>query len=488
MEQLYDKLLKYSQGDYYPCHMPGHKRQPMTHVLRHTGALDITEIEGFDNLHHCQGILKEAQACAARIYGADAAYYLVNGSTGGILSAVSAAVSPKGHILMARNCHKSAYHAAYLRNLHISYLMPELLEADGICKALSPEQVEQALAAHTETEAVLIVSPSYEGIIADIAGIAEAVHKYGRVLIVDEAHGAHLGFHPGWPENSSRQGADIVIQSLHKTLPSLTQTALLHVNGGRVDRDRLQRFLGIYQSSSPSYVMMAGMGEAVALMEKDGHRLCGQFLIYWKKMLHDLEACQYLQVLTAEATGQIHDIGKLVVSTAGTGLSGQELYDILLEKYHLQMEMAARTYVLAMFTVADTKEGYHRLTGALLEIDAEIGAEKNMQKTSVTKNGIQGSDTLNFRMSVSTPRQYLELWDAWDREKELVKLEDTAGRTAGEFISLYPPGSPVLVPGECIEERTIECIREYIRQKLPVHGVTEKNNAVYVTVVKEYLE
>lgn len=484
MEQLYDKLLKYSQEDYYPYHMPGHKRQPMTHVLRHTGALDITEIDGFDNLHHCQGILKEAQAHAARVYGADATYYLVNGSTGGILSAVSAAVPPKGHILMARNCHKSAYHAAYLRKLHISYLMPEMLEADGICKALTPEQVEQALAANTETGAVLIVSPSYEGIIADIAGIAEAVHKYGRILIVDEAHGAHLGFHPEWPENSNRQGADIVIQSLHKTLPSLTQTALLHVNGSRVDRDRLQRFWGIYQSSSPSYVMMAGMGEAVTLMEKDGHRLCGQFLVYWKKMVHDLEACQNLHVLTSEATGQIHDIGKLVVSTAGTGLSGQELYDILLEKYHLQTEMAAATYVLAMFTVADSEEGYRRLTEAVLKIDAEMSKEKNMQKDSRPENKIQGMDALNFPMADGAPRQELELGDAWDGEKETVKLEDAAGRTAGEFISLYPPGSPVLVPGECIEEQTIKCIREYIRQKLPVHGVTEKNNAVYVSVVK----
>ena len=261
------------------------------------------------------------------------------------------------------NCHKSAYHAAYLRNLEISYLYPGMLDEYGILDALTPKQVERVLEENPGVQAVLIVSPSYEGRIANVREIAEVVHKRGIPLIVDEAHGAHLGFAEGFAENSCQAGADIVIHSVHKTLPALTQTALLHVNGSRVDRERLKRFLRIYQTSSPSYLLMASIDNALNYVQERGKRAFASFLQEWNRMQKELTVCKHLRFVSRGDASQ--DIGKLLISVAGTSLSGRQLYDVLLGKYRLQPEMATETYVLAMFTINDSREGYERMTGKL---------------------------------------------------------------------------------------------------------------------------
>lgn len=488
MKELYRKLLENGQSKVYPYHMPGHKRKPLTEVLRRVADIDITEIDGFDNLHHAEGILKELQEYVAGVYGAEESFCLVNGSTAGILSAVSAALPKGGHLLMARNCHKAAYHSAYLNNLKVSYVYQETDEQLDIQGAVTAEQVAECLEKEPETGAVLIVSPTYEGIVSDIRAIAQVVHQKGIPLIVDEAHGAHFGFHPAWPKSACTQGADLVIQSLHKTLPSMTQTALLHVNGNLVDRARLRRFLAVYQTSSPSYVFMAGMEEAVKYMEHDGCASMEHFLENWNVMLRKLSGCQHLRIYpricSMEEKESKQDIGKLVISVKNTGLTGQQLYEILRKRFHLQMEMAGGTYVLAMFTVADTKEGYQRLTEALLQLETELSAAADAEKPQKKQmqNGRQ-SHIAGLMRSVR-PCKELELFEAWDMKKESVELRDSAGRLAGEFVNLYPPGIPVIVPGEVIDDSVRELITEYIRQKLPVQGVTEQNGKQYIQVIK----
>ncbi len=229
MSRLFERLEANASSDMYPLHMPGHKRRPCGKLSAGLYGSDITEIDGFDNLHQPEGIFLELQKEAARLYGSEKSYYLVNGSTGGILSAISAALPLEGHILMARNCHKSAYHAVYLRKLTVSYLMPTMLPGYDICEGVTPDQVSSALDRESDIQAVLIVSPTYEGRLANVREIARIVHERGIPLIVDEAHGAHLGLAKGLHENSCQAGADLVIHSVHKTLPALTQSALLHV-------------------------------------------------------------------------------------------------------------------------------------------------------------------------------------------------------------------------------------------------------------------
>lgn len=473
MGELYEKLKSYAASDYYPYHMPGHKRRLGGQVLSAVSGLDITEIDGFDNLHEPTGILQRIQQKAAGIYGTEESFYLINGSTAGIISAISAAVSEGGKILMARGSHRAAYHGAYLRALKIRYLVAETDPDFGCNMEITPTQVEQALMEDVDIQAVFLVSPTYEGIVSDIAAIAGIVHKRGIPLIVDEAHGAHLGFHPAWPKSSCGCGADIVIQSLHKTLPSPTQTAILHVNGKLVDRNRLKRFLSIYQSSSPSYLFMAAMEEALDLVEKDADRLFGDFLRNWNTMLEKLSHCRCLHFLQKEGM----DIGKLVIADKSGHMTGRQLYDSLLNTYHLQAEMAAGNYVLAMFTVGDTEEGYNRMTEALLAIDGAIYSQYG------TCAG--GAARIEIRKPLKQsklPPHGLSLKEAWEGEKEEVVLEEAKGRVAGEFINLYPPGIPILVPGECFTEELCDHIQACIEQGLHVQGMGQGNT---VTVLKK---
>lgn len=488
MGQLYKQLKEYGESDYYPYHMPGHKRQALGEMPQSIMKIDITEIDGFDNLHQSEGILRELQEKTAALYGAEETFYLINGSTCGILSAVSAALLAGGHLLMARNSHKSSYHVAYLRNLTISYLYPDVIEEYDICDAITPEQVKEALEVEPDIGAVLVVSPTYEGRIADIKGIAQVVHEKGIPLIVDEAHGAHLGlaeinsdndtslesgafFHA----NSCQLGADLVIHSVHKTLPAMTQTALLHVNGKLIDRERLRRFLHIYQSSSPSYVLMASIDNALQIVQEQGKELFSAFRENYVKMLEKLSSCKHLQFLTQD---EKQDIGKLVISTKKIGLSGQQIYDILLQKYHLQLEMAAGSYCLAMFTIGDTKEAYERMCHALLSIDRDI-AEGKIQMETSTIDCIQGQMTDIDKMEEAVPTEItlqktIPLAEAWDMPWELIPLQDAVGRHVAEFINLYPPGVPLLVPGEVLQEQQCKQILQYLEQQLNVQGVSER--------------
>lgn len=504
---------------------------------------DITEIDGFDDLHQPEGLLGELQQHAAALYGAEESFYLVNGSTAGILSAISAAVPEGGHILMARNCHKSAYHAAYLRNLTVSYLYPPLLKGYDIFDGIFPEQVGEALEQEPDIGAVFLVSPTYEGRISDIRGIAEAVHGKNIPLIVDEAHGAHLGFAPDFAENSCRAGADLVIHSVHKTLPSLTQTALLHVTGNRIDKGLLRRFLHIYQSSSPSYLLMAGIDNALQYVEEAGAETFSTFAARYQRLLSDLAACKHLRFLPPERRRQ--DIGKLLISTKMTEMSGKQLYDILLEKYHLQLELAAETYALAMFTVNDAEEGYERLKAALLEIDgalgrngacgrrhdfceptACVGAISSAEPDPCAEaSGSAGTaacagEILSVRQtacaesdpcvsagacfsveteipgglklfSATAPAEFgssadrVSLARAWDMEKRYIGLAESAGHYAGEFVNLYPPGAPLLVPGERITPQITADIQRCLEAGLNVQGLKTEEEEIRICVLND---
>ena len=489
MEHLFDRLGEYGQGDIYPYHMPGHKRRPWGKLPKEMYLRDITEIDGFDDLHQPEGILRRLQKEAAGLYGAEESFYLVNGSTSGILCAVSAALPEGGRILMARNCHKAAYHAVYLRNLSVSYLYPPFMEEYDIHDGITLSQVEEALEREPDIGAVLIVSPTYEGRISDISGIAEAVHKRGIPLIVDEAHGAHLGFGKDLAGNSCRAGADLVIHSVHKTLPALTQTALLHVNGMRVDRTRLQRFLHIYQTSSPSYLLMASIDNALQYVKMAGTGVFESFAANYTKLLEDLSTCRHLRFLPLEQGKQ--DVGKLLISTKMTCMSGKELYDILLKEYHLQLEMAAETYALAMFTVNDTEEGYERMRSALTEMDAKLCFSREREYSAQVSPPVNTVCFGNMAQTIgkapypvetfggacalrpvhSGSEDVIRLARAWDMEKRYVKIQDSAGCRAGEFVNLYPPGIPLLVPGERITSEMIADIQRCRERGLKVQGL-----------------
>lgn len=457
---MYQQLISYGESDVYPFHMPGHKRRALPFPNPYT--IDITEIDGFDNLHHAGGLIREAEERAAKLYGADRSYYLVNGSTCGLLAAICAAARRGDKVLAARNCHKAVYHAVSMQGLSVEFLYPAITRGD-LQGQITAAQVEEALTKHPDIAVVILTSPTYEGIVSDVAAIAACCHAHGAALIVDEAHGAHFGFGAGFPENAVRLGADAVIMSLHKTLPSFTQTALLHCNGGRIDTERVARYLGVYETSSPSYLFMAGMDACIDLIREQGAELFAQYRRRLDAFYRDTADLTQLHVMRREDLCKEEaydwDDSKLMIY-AGT-MGGEALHQELLGHYHLQMEMVSADYVLGMTSLMDTDEGMRRLVTALHEID-----EKN-RKTDL--GGEVPEAGFTARMYRENPRR-MQIYQALDLPYREVPFDEAVGKMAADYVYLYPPGIPLIVPGEIITEEFIRHIRECRERKLNVEG------------------
>ena len=509
---LLERLTEYAGSDAYPFHMPGHKRREIPDGIPggfpDPYGIDITEIDGFDNLHHAEGILKDAMDEAAAIYGADRSWYLVNGSTCGILSAVFATTENGGKILTARNCHKAVYHAIYLNRLEAEYLYPEEITEFGINGGIRAEDVRKALekdamrcagnsgdvrGKNTKIQAVLITSPTYEGVVSDIRAIADAAHEYGIPLIVDEAHGAHLEYADqchSFPKSALEYGADIVIQSLHKTLPCFTQTAILHVKGKLVDQDRVSRYLSMFQTSSPSYLFMAGMERCIRYMDGDGRNEMVRYEERLEHFMKRMEGLQVLEVLDWEICRKYRtvagwDPSKIVVSTMrAEDFHGEELAETLRRKYHLEMEMTAPEYVIAMTSLMDTEEGFERLGTALLEIDGALRhcVESEQQKEKGESKGKKRCETPEATESkVSHPVRRTLICEAMDADTERTALQDTVGKVSAEFVYLYPPGIPIITPGEVFTDVIVEKIVAYKAAGLLVQGPADPDADVILT-------
>lgn len=513
---LLERLTEYAGSDAYPFHMPGHKRREIPDGIPggfpDPYGIDITEIDGFDNLHHAEGILKDAMDEAAAIYGADRSWYLVNGSTCGILSAVFAITENGGKILTARNCHKAVYHAICLNRLEAEYLYPEEITEFGINGGIRAEDVRKALekdAMHcagnsedvrgkiTKIQAVLITSPTYEGVVSDIRAIADAAHEYGIPLIVDEAHGAHLEYADqchSFPKSALEYGADIVIQSLHKTLPCFTQTAILHVKGKLVDQDRVSRYLSMFQTSSPSYLFMAGMERCIRYMDGDGRNRMVRYEKRLEHFMERMEGLQVLEVLDREICGKYRtvagwDPSKIVVSTMrAEDFHGEELAETLRRKYHLEMEMTAPEYVIAMTSLMDTEEGFERLGTALLEIDGALRhcVESEQQKEKGESKEKERCETPEATESkVSHPIRRMLICEAMDADTERTAFQDTVGKVSAEFVYLYPPGIPIIAPGEVFTDAIVEKIVAYKAAGLLVQGPADPDADVILTLSSE---
>ena len=374
---------------------------------------------------------------------------------------------------MSRNCHKAAYHGVFLNRLRVEYIYPQIIEEFGIQGGLVPEDVEQVLKTDHDIQAVLVVSPTYDGIVSDVEKIVEICHGCGIPLIVDEAHGAHFRYHKGFPVSALDLGADVVIQSLHKTLPAFTQTSILHVKGDLVDRERLEHYLQIFQSSSPSYLIMAGMERCLKFMEEKtemtgGRSRMDQFYHRLVKLRKELGAMKRLRLLEEDSKGKNGvydlDISKVIISARGTGINGEELGEWLRRDYHLEMEMCAAEYVTAITTVMDTEEGLRRLRNALLEIDGKLSDRVESQDC--------GKKNQRYELK---PETVMSIADGWEQADKKISLEDSVGRISGEYIYLYPPGIPFVVPGEKISQEVVDLVKRYQKCGYSVQGMADQN-------------
>lgn len=473
-QYLYEKLCAYPEKNIVPMHMPGHKRNfgfgnSLADKYDSLYNIDITEIEGFDNLHHPTGIIADMQKDMKDIYGSGASYVLVNGSSGGILAAISAAAaryrssrkkSGRCRIIISRNCHKSVYNALYLNDLDAAYLLPAFDAKMGIWGKIEPEKLEKLLDTPNKAEdicGVVITSPTYEGIVSDIKELSRIAHRHEIPLIVDSAHGAHFYFHEDFPQPALINGADVVVESLHKTLPALTQTAVLHL--GReslIGRQLIERYTDIYQSTSPSYILMASVSRCMEFVQKEREKFA-DFAGRLKCLREKIKELSNIRIYPCD------DISKLVIFSPY--LKGTEIYDILLHTYNIQIEMASQHYGIAMTTVCDSQENFDKLFTALEQMDKMV-------------QGRQSNQLMNL-FPGRLPKAAMGFMEALESHTVEVPLLRAEGRISGEHILAYPPGSPVIAAGEVFDREIIQLIDKYIQMGIEVIGVAQG----YVRVV-----
>ena len=418
--KLHKKLEKLER---YPFHMPGHKRNPEFNI---TGSeIDITEIDGFDNLHNAKGVIAEVEERLKKHYKSKKSFMLVNGSTVGILAAVFAVCNEGDKIIIARNCHKSVYNACLLRHLKVVYLEPEFDSVNMCYTSVMQDRVDSLLLNHTDAKAIVITSPTYEGRISNI--------EADIPLIIDAAHGAHLGLDcfPAYPKGS------IVISSLHKTLPALTQTAVMNIYSEEYTA-KAKRYLDIFETSSPSYVLMSSVSKCCDIIEN-----AELFRNYYKR-LTDFRQIEFSSLHLKYSD----DISKIVISTQNTVMSGKGLAEIL-RKSLIEPEMVSENYVVLMTSVADTQEGFDRLTKALLEADEGL-----MQKDEPPRR----------KPPIPKGVQVIEYPES-TQEHELKHAE---GKVCAEFVYAYPPDIPLLCPNEIISAEIIDYIGAIIKAGVSV--------------------
>lgn len=443
-----------------PMHMPGHKRNTaLSPYLKKLAAdLDITEIAGFDNLHNAEGILKESMQKAAKLRNADRAFYLVNGTTCGILAAVCALLSAGDKAIVARNCHKSVYNALELAKAEPVFVMPEICKKTGISGHINNADIEKKIKENPDAKLVIITSPTYEGVVSDIKGISEVCHKNSIPLLVDAAHGAHLGFGYGFPEDAMSQGADISVESLHKTLPSLTQTAICYCKEQYAEK--LSQKLSVFQTSSPSYLLMASIDGCINLLTEKG----GELFSRWQENLeYFYEKCENLENIgiLKDSGFFARDPGKIVLLCH----NGKWLFEEL-EKKGIECEMASCGYVVAMTGMGDTREMLSYLAASLAYID----------KRAKPANG-------NKILRTTLPVREKSVAEAKMCRTELVKYEQARGRVAAEYIWAYPPGIPLVIPGEAVSEAELELFRKYDSFGIQLSG-TQNREKGKILVIK----
>ncbi len=454
---IVEGLIRYIEEKNIRFHMPGHKGKHINEDwIKHIPEIDVTEVNGTDNLHNPQEMILESQKLSARTFGAKKTFYSVNGTTGGLYTAIVSCTMPRDKVLVQRDCHRSVYNALIFNQLTPVYIYPKYDKKNNINVGLSPRDINDALKKHKDIKAVIITYPSYYGVCSDIKSIAKIVHKYNKILIVDEAHGSHFAFSKRLPITALKAGADITVQSIHKTLPSFTQSSMIHIGSDRVDLDRFKKVYSMYQTTSPSYILMASLDYARAYMESLGREKLNKLIDIINRYVPLFKELQGVKIFSKENldkdSGLDFDITKILISLYNLNITGTELENILRKKYRIQLEMSDIYYGLAMASVFSEENEINELFLAIKDISKE---NKHILRKQV-----------HIDIHETKPEKYLELYESFNKQTESNSLYKSLGRISGDFIIPYPPGIPLLCPGEKITKQTI-----YIIKSLEENGV-----------------
>ncbi len=460
---IWDALLRHWEKERVSVHVPGHKAgeglpDDFASHARYLARLDATELPGLDDLHAPRGAILHAEQLAARAWGSDCTFFLVGGSTAGNLAALLATLRPGDQVLVPRNAHQSVWHGLKLARAQAIVVTPEPAPY-GVPGAVPPERIARALEEFPHISVIVVVSPTYHGITSDLPAIVRLGHANNIPVIVDEAHGAHLSFHPQLPISGVQAGADIVVQSAHKMLPALTQTALLHLNGTRVDPDRLRDWLRVVQSSSPSYLLLASLDCARAELAADGLQRIGKAMMRLGAAAGRLEAVVPGLVNAGVDSGR-QDPFKWTIATALLGMSGFEAERVLRERFGIFAELVHENHVLFAWSYASSQRDVDMVFQALCTLAEEDRTER-----------FRLPETSEIPANWTSEAVLIDAQEAGPRAVMTIPLRAAVGKRMAVSLTPYPPGIPCVLEGETLSLSVCEMVLAMLDQGVRVDGV-----------------
>ncbi|HEY9769627.1 MAG TPA: aminotransferase class I/II-fold pyridoxal phosphate-dependent enzyme [Coleofasciculaceae cyanobacterium] len=460
---LLQALRKSAQKSQAAFYAPGHKQgKGVNQVIKDlignaVFKADLPELPELDNLFAPEGVIEEAQQLAAMTFGAEKTWFLINGSTCGVMAAILATCSMGDKIILPRNIHQSAIAGLILSGAIPIYINPEYDAQAGLAHNVTPETVEQSLLQHPDTKAVMMLHPTYQGVCSDLKAIAEITHRYNIPLLVDEAHGAHFAFHDDLPPSAMSLGADLTVQSTHKTLSAMTQASMLHIQGTRVCRQRINKALQLVQSTSPSYLLLASLDAARQQMATQGKELMSQAIAFSTEAKDKIAEMTNLSVLTSKIQPgcQHFDITRLTLNLSKLGITGFEADKILHEQLGVTCELPLPQHLTFIISLGNIAEDIKKLIQACETLSQSVTSE--IISFPII---LPAQSSLIFHPLEVSPRE------AYFANTETISISEASDRLCGELICPYPPGIPLLMPGEIITSEAID----YLQQVLAAGG------------------
>ncbi|WP_416151090.1 aminotransferase class I/II-fold pyridoxal phosphate-dependent enzyme [Salipaludibacillus sp. HK11] len=479
---LFSGLLEHTQSSPVQFHIPGHKHgegmdpEFKKFIGPNALSIDLINITPLDDLHHPHGIIKEAQDLAAEAFGADHTFFSVQGTSGAIMTMIMSVCGPGEKILIPRNVHKSIMAAIIFSGATPIFLHPELDEELGISHGITIESVKRALQAHSDAKGLLVINPTYFGISANLEEIVRLSHSFYIPVLVDEAHGVHIHFNENLPVSAMQAGADMAATSVHKLGGSLTQSSVLNLQGDRVSYLRVQSTISMLTTTSTSYILLASLDTARRYLAMDGHNELDKVIQLSEVVRENINtipgiSCPGKEILNERAIYDM-DPTKLIISIKDLNISGYEVEKWLRKKANIEVELSDLYNILCIVTMGDSQKTMNQLLHALRELSNEFYQE-GQDKLSPIKVQVPNIPILSL-----SPR------DAFYAETELIKLSKSAGRISAEFIMIYPPGIPIFIPGEIIEQDNLDYIYTNMEAGLPVQG-PEDPTLTHIRVIRE---
>ena len=464
-EPLLNALKKSAQKPHSAFYAPGHKqgkgcdRTLIDLIGEAVLRADLPELPELDNLFAPEGVIQEAQQLASETFGAEKTWFLINGSTCGITAAILAVCGAGDKIILPRNIHSSAIAGLVLSGAIPVFIQPEYDPQERLAYNVTPEAVQQALEQHPDTKAVMMLHPTYQGVCSDLQAIVDLTHEYDLPLLVDEAHGAHFAFHPSLPPSAMSVGADLTVQSTHKVLSAMTQASMLHIQGNRVCSQRINKALQLVQSTSPSYLLLASLDAARQQMATEGQELMTRTIELARTARKQLATIPKLSVLepkirpgcVAKPCRKAYrfDITRLTINLSQLGITGFEADEILHEQLGVTCELPLLEHLTFIISLGNTQEDIQQLISSCKTLSQH-------SRSPQTYSPIPPYPHPPISLNSHSPR------DAYFAPTETIAINEASDRLCGELICPYPPGIPLLMPGEVITTEAIEYLQRVV--------------------------